>query len=763
MHPRIFPALTACAVMLPHSASAEDLPNPISAAEITVTAQRREEAIQTVPVAISAFGEAFLDRTRLDDVKDIVTFTPGFSGNSDDSYIDSIAIRGITSNDYGIGGDPSIGIFKDGVYQGRTGAAVTSLFDVAQAEALRGPQGFLFGRNAISGAISIMTNKPDPGRISGHLYVGVANFGRKDAEGAINLPVAEDWTLRIAGYATDYDGWIDNAFTAGRNDRLMGGNKQAGRVALRYRAGDADVLLSAEHERRRLDGAPYRASNDDREVLDYLSEVLQRDIVIRGSRRDVDTDLLRPRDDGDITSLTASIDLDLGSARLNSLTAFRKSDFHYLEDYDGTALQLGNYDQRQHARYVSQDFRLMSRDDRRLTWSAGVSLYWEDVAARFTNQAAEDLVCTAGYGYADCGGMTMDLYGAPYRPAPGGLLTDINDVRSRNRGWSVFLDTNFHFSKALEAGIGIRYARDRKHFSIDVLPSQSSLGNVWTFTYFTDGPVSSSKSWGGLTPRAYVRYAVGPDINLYASITRGYKAGGFGSFTVAAPVPVEAYRLVPDGTKPDAFAPETIWSKELGIKGLALARTLSFDITGFHYRYRNLQTVYFDTESRTQQVVNVGSVTGYGVESALNWKPSRYFDLSGHVTWTRTEKQDDRDCGQKDCSGLPNPIWSSAGVATGRYPIGPAEIYLQGEWMHEGRRRESFDWRGITRREAYTQINLRLGYDSGRGVEIVAYAQNLFDAYFVRGVENGGDLTPANSWGIAQPRSFGVDLRLRFR
>jgi len=128
--------------------------------EIIVTAERRSEGITRTPIAISAFSGDFIAQHKLDSVKDLVIYTPGFSGNSDGSWIDSLAIRGITSNDYGIGGDPSISIFRDGVWQGRTGSAVTSLFDIERAEALRGPQGFLFGRNAISGAISIVTNKP---------------------------------------------------------------------------------------------------------------------------------------------------------------------------------------------------------------------------------------------------------------------------------------------------------------------------------------------------------------------------------------------------------------------------------------------------------------------------------------------------------------------------------------------------------------------------------------------------------------------------
>lgn len=162
-----------------------------------------------------------------------------------------------------------------------------------------------------------------------------------------------------------------------------------------------------------------------------------------------------------------------------------------------------------------------------------------------------------------------------------------------------------------------------------------------------------------------------------------------------------------------------------------------------------LLTVFFNTATRTQDVINVGRVTGLGLENALSWRPSRFFELAGHVSWTRTVKRGDRDCDLSDCGGLPNPTWSSAGMATVRQPAGTGELYLQGEWTYEGRRRESFDWRGITRRDAYAQINLRAGWSNGDAMEVIVYVQNVFDAFYVRGVENGGDLTPANVWGQA--------------
>ncbi|WP_169715703.1 TonB-dependent receptor [Sphingomonas mucosissima] len=742
--------------------SADERPSSAEApGDIQVTAQRRPELSRKTPLALAAFDGGFIARTRIDDVKDLAIYAPGLSGNSEDSYIDSLAIRGIVSNDYGIGGDPAIGLFKDGVHQGRSGSAVTSFFDIARAEVLRGPQGFLFGRNAISGAISVITAKPELDRTAGYVDVAIGQPSRFEAEGAINLLLGRSSALRIAGYGVRADGWIDNAFTPG-NDRLLGQNKTAGRISLAHERGAVRLLLTAEHERRRLDGTVYRGSNDDREVLDYLDQTLGTAVVIRGDARSIDSDLVEPRDRGSITSITAQADLELGFATLTSLTGYRGHNFSYFEDYDGTALPLGTYRQWQSGTYASHEFRLVSPGGGLLSWSAGVSGYRERVRAHYDDEAAENLVCVAGYGYSDCEELTQDLYGTSFTPSPDGMIVQSNAARNVATGLSAFADVNVRPMPRLQLGAGLRYTWDRKDFSLNIPPTESSLGNIWTFSYYTLGAVSDARSWHGLTPRLFARYEPSDQINLYASVTRGYKAGGFGTFTVDAPAPIPEFGETPAGTRPDAFDPETVWSKELGVKANVWSRRLQFDVAAFHYVYRDLQTNHWDTATRTQQVINVGKVSGYGVEAAATLRPTRFFDVYGNVTWTRTVTSGDRGCTSNDCGGLANPTWASNGVATAHYPLVSGELFLSGEWSYQGRRREAFDWRGVTRRDAYVAVNLRAGFRLGSRLEVGAYVQNLFDASYYQGASNGGDLTPANWWGASQPRNIGINLRRSF-
>lgn len=751
-------AAAACFVALSAPAFADTIQPRAEDEEIIVTAQHRREPVRDTPIAISAFEGGFIDRTRLDDVKDLVAFTPGFAGNSDDSYIEDLAVRGIASNDYGIGGEPSIGIFKDGIHQGRTGSAVTSLYDIERGEALRGPQGFLFGRNAISGAISIVTRKPELRRWGATLAGSYGEPDRVELDGAVNVPLAANWAMRLAGYLLDTDGWIDNAATPG-HDRIMRQFKAAGRVSLRYENGALSTWIIAEHEHRRLDGTPYRAANTDREVLDAIDAAMGR-IVIRGGARSVDSDLLNPRDDGEISSLTAQADLDLGFATLTGIAGYRGHRFVYEEDYDGTAEPFGIYRQFQSGSYASGEVRLVSRSPGALSWIAGVSAHREKVKARYTDEADERYVCLAGYGYSSCEDLTEDLFGQPYMPSANGMLVQPNRAINVATGVSIYGDLNFWVLPQVQLGAGLRYSWDHKRFALDVPRSASSLGNIWTFTYYTDGFIEDARTWRGATPRAFLRWKPDARISVYASISRGHKAGGYGTFTLEAPSPIDDYALVPEGSRPDAFEPETVWSKELGIKASLAGGRLQFDAVAFDYVYSNLQTNFYNTATRAQEVVNIGKVHGRGVEGSLLFRPADWFDVRGSLTWTRTRTQGDRGCTLEDCGGLTNPEWASNGVVTFRYPRGGNEAFVSAEWNWQEASRGAWDWRGIVRRDPYAVVNLLFGYRWGERVEATVYVQNLLDELWYQGALNGGDLDPASLWGASQPRNVGVNLRV---
>ena len=214
--------------------------------EVIVTATKRSENSQDVRLAITAMTGSFVRDVNLDDVKDLVTFTPGVTGNSTDAFIDGISVRGIRTQDFGVGGDPSAAFFKNNLYEGRNGAVVTSLYDLERAEVLRGPQGFLFGRNAIGGAFSVHTKRPTlDGGSDGILEVDVADRNHVTIEAATNVGVSENFALRLAGYHSSEDGYVRNAFDG---QDYLGHEKTAARISGLWSSGNAEVFATAEYE-----------------------------------------------------------------------------------------------------------------------------------------------------------------------------------------------------------------------------------------------------------------------------------------------------------------------------------------------------------------------------------------------------------------------------------------------------------------------------------------------------------------------------------
>ncbi|MDH4056924.1 MAG: TonB-dependent receptor plug domain-containing protein, partial [Gammaproteobacteria bacterium] len=276
--------------------------------EVIVTATKRAESVQDVPLAITALSGNFIEDTNLNDVKDLISFTPGITGNSQDSFIDAVSVRGIRTQDFGVGGDPSAAIFKNELYEGRNGSAVTSLYDIERAEVLRGPQGFLFGRNSIGGAISVHTRKADPqGGKSGYIELDAGERGVFVFEGAINVPMSDNFAMRFAGYSSQEDGFVYN-FATGEDE--ISHNKQAVRWSTAYETDQLTINTQVEYETREQSGSVYRAVTTG-DYWDTLYGVFGDAIVPQGGERDTDSDQsFGDNDDADILTMGLRIDYD---------------------------------------------------------------------------------------------------------------------------------------------------------------------------------------------------------------------------------------------------------------------------------------------------------------------------------------------------------------------------------------------------------------------------------------------------------------------
>lgn len=739
--------------------------------EITVTATKRAESVQDVPLAITALSGNFIQAVNMDDVKDLISFTPGITGNSQDSFIDAVSVRGIRTQDFGVGGDPSAAIFKNELYEGRNGSAVTSMYDVERAEILRGPQGFLFGRNSIGGAISMHTRKADiDAGMTGYVDLDVGERGHVVFEGALNIPVTDVFAMRIAGYSSQEDGFVNNLID-GRD--LIEHDKQAVRWSTAYGTERLTINTQVEYETREQSGSVYRAIAQG-DIWDTLVGVFGNAITPQGSEEDSDSDQsLGDNDNADILTIGARIDYDFDNFTLVSNTGFKDHDYFYTEDYDGTPLNINNYQQDQEGDYFQQELRLVSNTDGPLSWYAGASYYKENIDTLFTNSGDEDAFCNyygnyyyPGNGITDCASLYY-YYGSPWAPSSDGLLTEPGRIIGEYSGWAAYVDLSYEFSEKFDASFGVRHTNDDKDFSLNVPDPESDLGPYWAYIFSTDGAIETSESWSDTQFRAVGRFHLNDSGLIYASYTEGFKSGGFGSFSLVDSagdrVTGEVGASQANGFRSRQFDPENVDSLEVGFKGRVFDDSTDLAVTAFSYDYEDLQISFFDLDSGANTVENVGQVDGVGVEGSITTQFNDNWNLYLALSWLDTDATGLQQVCDGDtpdsCEGSTlfwAPEWSGAAVLNASFPVRGGEITGSLEAFYEGERGGGWGAFPETMIESNTIMALRIGYNSDKHWSADAYVENLTDEFTYDGLNNNGGILPSHFFGHRRPRTAGI-------
>lgn len=796
--------------------------------EVIVTATKRAESVMDVPLAITAISGEAIREYNLNDVKDLIQFTPGITGNSKDSFVDFVSVRGIRTIDFGNGGDPSVSFYKNGLYEGRTGSAVSSLYDMERSEVLRGPQGFLFGRNSVAGAFNIITAKPDLEEKGGYVELDAGERGVLVFEGAVNIPVNDNFALRLSGYHSEEDGYVKNL--AGGPD-LIEHDKDAFRLSARYQTEKATVDFFTEIEDRNQTGTVYRETGRG-----FAFNVHQTNInggvpiEVSPDGRTVNNDnSLEPIDIADILALGLEIEYELEGMTFTSLTGFKDHDYSYVEDFDGSPLILFNYGQDQTGDYFEQEFRLTSNDDGPLSWYAGVSFYKENIDTTFLGQMSEDAYCAgywglyangaveyynyyyqaglepvstcqgvfdyyngagqfADYGYGPIYAYYLDSYlgGYTFTPSADGLMNDRNRIIGKYQGYSAYLDLGYEFSETFDVNLGLRYSYDEKDFSQEVLedPGGTQIPyRVQTGFSTPNGPIRDKLDWDEVTYRLVGNWHLGDDSLVFASLSTGYKPGGFGSFTWRAGGSCDADTLWgfcvtdPAVDKPDDFDPETVTSIEVGYKGTVNKGRTQLSANAFFYDYEDMQALF--SEGLRQVIDNVGQVDGQGVEFEVRTSLGENFGLRAGGSWFDSEAVDIQVfCGAGEvitgsadvCEGnsIPwAPEWTAFAVVSASFPTGGGEVFSHLSWSWEQDYRGDWPNKNIIfqRIAALNQTDFRLGYRT-ESWTVTGYVENVFDNIWYDG-NYADDPDPANiygehTFGPSRPRTAGVRFSYEF-
>jgi iron complex outermembrane receptor protein len=758
--------------------------------EVVVTSQRRNERLQDAALTVQAVTEATLESAVIGDTSDLALVIPGMTYTMTASRSQPY-IRGIGTRAAFIGLDSSVATYVDDMYLARPPSGLMDLTaDIERIEVLKGPQGTLYGRNSTGGAIRIITKRPKLGAFEGVVMGTLGRFNQREVSGSVNVPMGTTFAMRFAGAIQKRDGMVKNTFLGTREgDRDTG----AARMKALWNPTDAvEVFYGLDYQKRNgSEGAPRTDITEPRNgVQTSLAQRAFGGQSVRGRIDEVASDF-DPFLDLRQVSHQLRVDFKHGGYTFSSVSTYSDYDTVIGTESDGTTAHYLSVVMNEKSTTFSQEFQVVSPDDRPLRWIAGVNYYDDD--GSFVGRLAPGTESTVqGATFRGLGATAAAL---GIRTAADVPVDVFPGTQIETKAWAAFASATYDLTDKWSATAGARYSHEERAGTASFqLNSNLKMGLKDSWRDFSPSMTLERKLEHGL---AFVRYS------------RGFKSGGF---DLPVPVPSSAIgALIAGGLAPitvpstaPSIDPEVLHMVELGLK-LEPTEKLRVNTTAYAYDYSHLQiqtTRPSQTGIPTIQTENAGKVKLYGLESTLEWRPTRAWGLQGGVNVQHSRfSQSERLTATILCV---NP---GSGCSTGPLGTRVVEYNANGDSLVrvpkvDGFVSTSYDWqlgsaatltgsllysyRGATdfqtiakeytgasgaivpvqfpayevRQKAYGLLNGRISGRSQDGaIEVALWGSNLTNRLYLReasiasGQVNG-------SYG--PPRTYGLDMTYRF-
>ena len=777
MYRRLTASILAFAMLLPlmPQAFAQDA----VLEEITVTAQRREQSLQDVPIAVTAFSGAALTRQNITGATEYLALTPNVSFTEDGQSGSrglGLSIRGINNL---VSGENafinSIGLYIDDFSVTSVPNQVANPFlpDMERVEVLRGPQGTYFGRNSVGGALNLTTKAPTD-QFEGSVRLGAETYEGAGEQfsitGVLNLPVTESFALRGVVYYEDSTGLVDNACAAGagaatcpaaaENGFTPNGTPDSGheylmaRIRASWDIGDRTnatfTLIYNDESQGTDENVPSGILDIDSADSFGLSAALDPGTGFWPNNRTALSHDQQESNDLETTVGILNIQHTFGNEMtLHWITGFIDATQDRLFDNDliggaDTLVRTNLYE----GNSVSTELRLESSGDT-LDWVVGF-LYASD------EQTQENNVAIATNATATLGGVGW------LPPFPEGLGLALNSKSFEVESIAVFADFTFHAGDRWDITVGGRYTDDTVDNSVLSFgiaptcdPADPGCDFFGGFANFPRPPSVASSSFTDFAPRLAVTFAASDDVNIYGTIAKGYKAGGnsVGNNTNEPGSPAFS---VP-------FDKETLWNYEIGIKSELADNRVRINASLFFLQWEDFQMEAFrfltpgDLSSNFEQAVNIEEAEASGAEIELIAVLGDYWTVGGAIGWLDTEITSDSTAeitggALVELQGLvipKAPDRTSNIYAEFRYPFSENNWWFRGEII--SRKGQYSDIEGLTNQQTlsfrevgenefpylspdYTVVNLRAGIEWQR-FDVVVYVQNALDEAFYTGTQ----------------------------
>ena len=699
---------------------------------ITVTAQKRSQSIQEVPISIATLSGEKFDAifSSGDDITALAIKVPGlYAETSNGRAAPRFYIRGLGNTDFDLAASQPVSIIMDEVVMENVILKSFPLFDVQQVEVIRGPQGTLFGRNTTAGIIKFDSVKPRQD-FDAYVKTTAGTLGQLNLEGAVGGGLTDELSARLSLLSQHRSDWVDNSFS-GEKDAMGGYTERAGRLQFLYEAADFDALLNVHS--RNYDGTSslFRA-NILSAGSNKLNENYDRDTVAYDNPT-------ANSQSYDAWGASLKLDFQLDGMTLTSISAVEKADGGGIGDIDGGTPDGPGFipfgavteDQLKNLEQYTQEIRLASDTSNALSWQVG-GFYFDS---------------TFGVNSID------GFFGA-------------TEVFHGNTSWAVFGQTSYKVNDKLDITGGIRYTDDIKTFSVG---QQNVDGFALVIgaaqeQYYAPIKVSDDNiSW-----ELSANYRLTDKTSLFARVADGFRAQSIQGRDVAFEAP------------PSVAKSETIFSYEVGMKSDLLNNTLRLNTALFYYTIDDIQLSAIGGQTQGNQLINADKGVGYGFEFDFDYRVLPNLSVGGGFSYNNTELQDDNltvaPCGSGMCTVLDprnaqnlalidgNPFPQAPETIltlNGRYdfPIQSGEIYIYGDYQLQGKTNlflyESAEFKSNNNYEAGLRVAY-INYDNN--YEVGIFGRNITDEDNLKGAIDFNNLTGF----VNEPRTFGVDFKISF-
>ena len=724
--------------------------------EVVVTARKREESIMDTPLSVSALSTSDLARFQVDDLGDIQNIVPNLSLNMGDAANAVIYIRGVGQRDSLSFADPGVGVYLDDVYMGRAQGSFLDVIDVERIEVLRGPQGTLYGRNTIGGAIKYVSAGPtDTHFLEAEASIG--NYNEYRLKATWSGPLSSDGSLlaRLSLAHVAHDGYNDNVFTGAGDD--TDGDKEtfAGRLHLRYSPNE-DLSFDLALDRSVND--PERSITPARVtagpvLVQNTANFMRTDDPFRVEANFNDVERLK------VEGIGLTVDYQVSDAiGLKSITSFRQLEHETNIDLDGTGHEIFGVFVDQEQEQFSQELQLSYDAGGAVKALAGVYYFSEDDVTPDGISNTEPIDFTGGAGL---------LY-SPY-----GTVSE-NDQSVE--AVAVFGEMSWFVTPALEFTAGVRYTHESKDLERRACQALGAFGMVLPDIEDCNPPANSAnpfalnldldEDFSKVTPKVGISYRFDEAGLAYFTYARGFKSGGFDGRI--------GYNGASDGgaviTQALPYAPEIADTYEIGWKSSLADGKLRFSAAAFYNDYQDLQLSSFSatpTGGFATVFTNAGKAENWGFEAELLANPVPNFLASFSVGYLEAEYEEFINAANQDVGDTLTPINSPE--LTGnlglqyRHPLGFANLILGADISYRSDYFVDINNLDALRQDDFALVNASIGLEGENGKWNVSFGvKNLTDEEYIT---HGFDLTAFPGIGLAyygQPLTYRFQARYRF-